>query len=246
MKRNFHLLSILGFNCAVLITWEGALQNLAPGLQNGGPSGLIYGFIFVWIGTLSVFSTLCELVSIAPTSGGQYHWVAMLAPRSCSKFLSYCTGWLTLAGCQGTSASACYLTGSMLQGLVVFMSSSYTPQKWQGTMILWLCALVAFLVNTLANSMLPKLEVAVLLLHLVGFFTVLTTLLTRGAHGDAGQIFLEFRNGGSWPTQGLSWFVGLLGCVFSFAGSPTSAAISRCLLIRLQASTAPFTLVVLH
>ncbi|KAM4066051.1 amino acid permease [Hirsutella rhossiliensis] len=199
LKRNFRFLSILGFNCAILITWEGMLQSFAPGLQNGGPAGLVYGFIFVWIGNLSVFSTLCELVSIAPTSGGQYHWVAMLAPRSCSKFLSYITGWLTL-------------------GLVVFMSTSYTPRTWQGTLILWLCILVAVLINTLVNSMLPKIEGMVLVLHIVCFFAVLITLVTLGAHGDAAHVFLEFRNTGAWPTQALSWFVGLLGYVFSFAG----------------------------
>lgn len=198
-------------------------MNFAPGLENGGPAGIIYGFIFVWIGNLSVFSTLCELVSIAPTSGGQYHWVAMLAPRSCSKFLSYITGWLTLAGWQGTSASAGFLTGTMLQGLVVFTSATYTPQKWQGTLILWLCIFVAVFINTVVSSMLPKLEGMILVLHILGFCAILITLVTFGAHNDAAHVFLEFRNEGQWPTQTLSWFVGLLGCVFSFAGKDSNS-----------------------
>ncbi|KAF4509526.1 hypothetical protein G6O67_003695 [Ophiocordyceps sinensis] len=218
LKRNFRFLSILGFNCAILITWESMLQSIAPGLQNGGPAGLVYGFLFVWIGNLSVFSTLCELVSIAPTSGGQYHWVAMLAPRSCSKFLSYMTGWLTLAGWQGTSASGSFITGTLIQGLVVFLSATYTPRPWQGTLILWLCVVVAVVINTLVNSVLPKIEGMVLVMHIAGFFVIFITLVTLGAHGDASHVFLEFRNTGAWPTQGLSWFVGLLGCVFAFAG----------------------------
>ncbi|EWZ97206.1 hypothetical protein FOWG_04400 [Fusarium oxysporum f. sp. lycopersici MN25] len=191
--------------CAVLVTWEGILMSLAPGLANGGPGGLIYGFTFVWIGNLSVFSTLCELVSIAPTSGGQYHWVAMLAPRSCSKFLSYITGWLTLAGWQGTCAASSYLTGTMLQGIIVFMVPSYTAQTWQGTLIAWLLILIAIFVNTVVSSMLPKLEGMILILHIVGFFAVLISLVTFGANGDAEHIFLEFRNTGGWSTQGLSW-----------------------------------------
>ncbi|KAJ9417949.1 amino acid permease-domain-containing protein [Fusarium oxysporum] len=191
--------------CAVLVTWEGILMSLAPGLANGGPGGLIYGFTFVWIGNLSVFSTLCELVSIAPTSGGQYHWVAMLAPRSCSKFLSYITGWLTLAGWQGTCAASSYLTGTMLQGVIVFMVPSYTAQTWQGTLIAWLLILIAIFVNTVISSMLPKLEGMILILHIVGFFAVLISLVTFGANGDAEHIFLEFRNTGGWSTQGLSW-----------------------------------------
>lgn len=35
---------------------------------------------------------LAELASMAPTSGGQYHWAAMLAPANCQKFLSFITG----------------------------------------------------------------------------------------------------------------------------------------------------------
>lgn len=217
-QRNFRFLTILGFSCAILVTWEGTLMNFAPGLANGGPGGLIYGFIFVWIGNISVFSTLCELVSIAPTSGGQYHWVAMLAPRWCSKYLSYITGWLTLAGWQGTSAAAGFLTGTMIQGLVTFMVPSYDAKTWQGTLMLWMCIFIAVIINTVVSSMLPKLEGMILILHIVGFFAILITLVTFGANGDASSVFLEFRNEGMWPTQGLSWFVGLLGCVFSFAG----------------------------
>ncbi|KAM0548062.1 hypothetical protein ACHAPJ_010120 [Fusarium lateritium] len=222
LKRNFSFLTILGFSCAILVTWEGTLMNFAPGLANGGPGGLVYGFIFVWIGNISVFSTLCELVSIAPTSGGQYHWVAMLAPRSCSKFLSYITGWLTLAGWQGTSAAAAFLTGTMIQGLVTFMVPSYNAQTWQGTLMMWMCVLIAVIINTVVSSMLPKLEGMILILHIIGFFAVLITLVTFGAHGDASDVFLQFRNEGMWPTQGLSWFVGLLGCVFSFVGVDSS------------------------
>ncbi|KAG9250109.1 amino acid/polyamine transporter I [Emericellopsis atlantica] len=218
LKRNFSFLTILGFSCAILVTWEGTLMNFAPGLANGGPGGLIYGFIFVWIGNLSVFSTLCELVSIAPTSGGQYHWVSMLAPRSCSKFLSYMTGWLTLAGWQGTSAAAGFLTGTMTQGLVTFLVPSYDAKTWQGTLMLWLCIFIAVVINTVVSSMLPKLEGMILVLHILGFFGVMITLVTFGANGDAADVFLTFRNEGMWPSQGLSWFVGLLGCVFSFVG----------------------------
>lgn len=61
------------------------------------------------MGTLSVFATMGELSSMyetftssyifpkldafrAPTAGGQYHWVSMLAPPSMQRFLSYIIG----------------------------------------------------------------------------------------------------------------------------------------------------------
>lgn len=85
-------MSILGFSCTVLVTWEGSLILFLYGFENGGPSGVIYGFLLVWLGTLSCFATLSELTSMAPTSGGQYHWVSMLAPSNVRQFASYITG----------------------------------------------------------------------------------------------------------------------------------------------------------
>ncbi|KAF5227519.1 hypothetical protein FANTH_14751 [Fusarium anthophilum] len=227
LKRNFSYLSILGFSCAVLVTWEGILMSLAPGLANGGPGGLIYGFIFVWIGNISVFSTLCELVSIAPTSGGQYHWVAMLAPRSCSKFLSYVTGWLTLSGWQGTCAASSYLTGTLLQGLIAFMIPSYTAQAYQGTLIAWMLIIIAVFINTAISSMLPKLEGMILILHIIGFFAIFISLITFGTNDDVKNIFLEFRNTGGWSNQGLSWCIGLLGSVYAFVGMQMSEEVKN-------------------
>jgi L-asparagine transporter-like permease len=98
------------------------------------------------------------------------------------------------------------------------MVPSYTAQTWQVTLIAWLLILIAIFVNTTVSSMLPKLEGMILILHIIGFFAVLISLVTFGANGDAEDIFLEFRNTGGWPTQGLSWCIGLLGSVYSFVG----------------------------
>jgi choline transport protein len=53
---------------------------------------LIYGFLLVLLGNMSVFIVIGELSSAIPTAGGQYHWVSLLAPRSSKKFFSYITG----------------------------------------------------------------------------------------------------------------------------------------------------------
>ena len=193
-------------------------MSFAPGLLNGGPAGLIWGFVIVWFCNMSVFATLSELLSMAPTSGGQYHWVAMLSPRWCSKFLSYVTGWLTIGGWQGACASVGYLTGTMIQGLAVFTHPDYEPKPYQGTLMLWVVVFLAVLCNTVLSAHLPKLEGMLLVVHILGFFAIIIPLCTFGAHGDAKEVFTTFHNGGGWSTQTLSSFVGIVGCVFSFAG----------------------------
>ena len=81
-----------GFAGGLMCTWESVLVVFLLGLQNGGPGGLIYSFIFVWIGTTSVFATIGELASMQPTAAGQYHWVNMLAGQAWRKFWSYILG----------------------------------------------------------------------------------------------------------------------------------------------------------
>lgn len=212
-------MSILGFSCTILVTWEGTGALFLAGLQNGGPAGVIYSFLIVWLGNLSLFSTLSELVSMAPTSGGQYHWVAMLAPRSCAKFLSYITGWITATGWLGTVASAGYLSASVLQTVIALTIPSYQPQPYQTLLIFWAFILFAVTINTVLSSLLPKFEGLILILHVLGFFAILIVLVTLGPQGDAKFLFTTFLNGGNWPTQGLSFFIGMMGNVFAFVGA---------------------------
>lgn len=193
-------MSILGFSCTILITWEAVTVLFAQGLNNGSTAGIIYRFLIVWIGNLSIFSTMCELVSMAPTSGGQYHWVAMMAPRSCAKFLSYLTGMLTVGGWQGSVASSALLTGNMILGLATLNNESFEPKLWQGTLLFWAIFFFAVFINTLVSSALPKFEGLILILHVLGFFAILIPLVTLGPHGDATEIFTTFVN--KWYTMG--------------------------------------------
>ncbi|KAI2631632.1 putative GABA permease [Xylaria nigripes] len=212
LKRNFCFMSILGFSCTVLITWEGSLT--------GGPSGIIYGFILVWVGTLSVFATLSELVSMAPTSGGQYHWVSMLAPSSSRKFLGFLTGWLAVTGWQALVASGAYVTGTMIQGLVLLTHPDYAGvmKSWHGTLLLWAVVLVSYGINTAVGSLLARFEGLVLVLHILGFFAVILPLALLSPHRTAKDVFDTWTNSGLWQTQSLSFSIGIIGNVFAFLG----------------------------
>ncbi|OAA72318.1 GABA permease [Cordyceps fumosorosea ARSEF 2679] len=219
LKRNFNFISILSLSVTVLITWEASLVLFSQGLENGGPGGLVYTYIIIWVGNLSTFSALCELVSMAPTSAGQYHWVHMLAPKSSRNLLSFITGWITAAGWQGSVASAAYLCGNLSQGLAVLTVPSYVPTGWQNTLLSIGIAIFCLLVALYLNFLLPKIEVCILVMHITAFVGILVTMVTMGEHGDAHSVFATFNNGGNWPTQGLSVLVGMIGNAFAFIGA---------------------------
>lgn len=57
-------MSILGFSCTLMITWEGLFTVFVYGLTDGGPAGLVYGFLFCWAGYFAVVASLAEMVSM--------------------------------------------------------------------------------------------------------------------------------------------------------------------------------------
>ena len=59
----------------LMASWEISLGASVISLFNGGTAGSIYVVLISYIGFLAVYSSMAEMASMAPTSGGQYHWV---------------------------------------------------------------------------------------------------------------------------------------------------------------------------
>ncbi|KAF1958516.1 hypothetical protein CC80DRAFT_515234 [Byssothecium circinans] len=208
LRRNFKLLSIIALTCTLMVTWEGVLTSFQAGLLNGGPAGLVYGFIFAWIGTLLQAFVMGEMASM----------VAVLAPKSCSKFLSYLTGWLSVISWQAALAGSSFLAGTMIQGLIILNHETYNHQRWQGTLLLYTILLLALFINTYLARILPQIESYVLILHIVGFFCVIIPLVYLAPHHSAREVFATFTNAGGWEDKDLSFFVGVSTAMFSFLG----------------------------
>lgn len=64
LKRRFGFLSVFGFSCCILATWETALALFTEAFTNGGPSGLAWGFPIAWLASFSVYLCLAEMASM--------------------------------------------------------------------------------------------------------------------------------------------------------------------------------------
>lgn len=62
------------------------------GLIAGGLSGLFWSLCWAYLGQFFIVLSLAEMAAMAPTAGGQYHWVSEFAPREYQKVLSYISG----------------------------------------------------------------------------------------------------------------------------------------------------------
>lgn len=132
--------------------------------------------------------------------------------------LIHFTGWLTVIGWQATFATSCYLVGTLIQGLVVLTNSKYEPKSWHASLIFWAIVVFSVAINSVGGKVLPRFEGMILILHILGFFAILIPLTYMADHGTSKEVFTQFLNMGKFPSQGLSFFVGMVGCIFAFAG----------------------------
>ncbi|KAI9700999.1 MAG: hypothetical protein M1836_001667 [Candelina mexicana] len=218
LKRNFRFLSILGFTCTLMSTWEGIIASSTFGLIDGGLAGMIWIYIGTTVGFLAVVASMADMASMAPTSGGQYHWVSEFAPQRYQKFLSYIVGWLSALGWQSGTGSSSYLAGTMIQAILVFCYPEYTPTRWQGSLFMIAMVLIATFFNTWGASQLPTLEGVILVLHIFGFFAILIPLWVLAPRNSATEVFTSFSNGGGWPSMGTAVIIGQIVPIFCFVG----------------------------
>lgn len=92
--REFRQLSIIAFASIVSASWEFSLFSLTPALLNGGLPSLLWSTIWTFICFTPILLSLAEMASMAPTAGGQYHWVSEFAPERYQRLLSYLTGYV--------------------------------------------------------------------------------------------------------------------------------------------------------
>lgn len=76
LRRNFKTLGMIAFANSVMVMWETLLVVSGLGLSVGGRAPLFWGLIYGAVAMTCIYVTIAELAAIAPTAGGQYHWVS--------------------------------------------------------------------------------------------------------------------------------------------------------------------------
>ncbi|KAL9115088.1 MAG: hypothetical protein Q9227_000882 [Pyrenula ochraceoflavens] len=115
----------------------------------------------------------------------------------------------------------------MTQALIAQNNPSYEPEGWQETLFMWAVLVAVLVMNAALSRILPAIEVCILVIHFLGYFAILIPILYLSPKGTAKSVFTSFTNQGGWPTQGLSFFVGLSGNAAAFVGTDGAVHMSE-------------------
>ncbi|KAK5064746.1 hypothetical protein LTR84_000580 [Exophiala bonariae] len=156
-------------------------------------------------------------------TGGQYHWVAVLAPVKSRAVASWFTGWISIGGQIVLTASAAFAGGLQYQALITLNHpDSYVPQRYQGMMFYWLILVYSAAINIWGVKILPHANLTAGVLHVVGFLVITSVVGARSEKHSANYVFVEISNSSGWSSDSLAWLVGLLSCVYPFLGYAAS------------------------
>ena len=81
----------VSFSLISILTGVTTVYN--TGLAYGGPISMTYGWLIAGFFTTFVASSMAEICSAYPTSGGLYFWSFRLAGNKWGPFASWITGW---------------------------------------------------------------------------------------------------------------------------------------------------------
>ncbi|CAF3121790.1 unnamed protein product [Rotaria sp. Silwood2] len=226
LPRSLSFFSVLGLSFAIMAVPSGESVTLSIGLKDGGPVTIFYGWILLTIISICIASSLAEICSAYPTSGGVYYWSAMLANKKWAPIASWTTGWVGLVGNWTVTTSICFSGGQLILSAIGLWNEAYIPNAWHVVLMYWAVLLVALLINILASKYLEFINTVCVFWTGASVLIIVVTILTMAKAGrrSAVYVFTEFDATRAGWAPGWAFFVGLLQSAYTLTGYGMVAA----------------------
>ncbi|RDL32687.1 Uncharacterized protein BP5553_09143 [Venustampulla echinocandica] len=180
---------------------------LVTEISAGGPGAVIYGFIHVWILQSFLGVSLAKFVSSYPTEGAMYHWIAAIAPRRMTGYLSFVKGWCTVFGWIFTAASTNLIYS---QNFIPLITTFVVYQ----VLNLATASIVMF-----GNKAIPGLNrFSLFYLQIAWFVIMITVAATAPSHKDTEFVFRTWINKTGWESNVICFITGLVNPLYSLGG----------------------------
>ncbi|KAI9706424.1 MAG: hypothetical protein M1836_003429 [Candelina mexicana] len=214
LKRSFGLLGMIGFSFNIVTCWTALGSVLIVGVNSGGPPVMIWSWLGICVVTLAVAYSLAEICSAYPTAGGQYSWVAILAPPKIARGLSWVTGWFMITGVLAMGATSNFIGANFVLGQANLANPNYTIERWHTVLVAYLIALLATVVNIYGPQLLDKLSRGMLIWNISSFVIIIVVLLATNDHKQTARfVFRDFQNFSGFGTAYCA-ILGLLQSAF--------------------------------
>ncbi|KAJ4174160.1 hypothetical protein NW754_004575, partial [Fusarium falciforme] len=223
LERNFNTWSLLFMSFCTSVTWEAISSASAQALTSGGSSSFVWGFVASAVGTMLIAMCLAEYSGMIPTAGGQYHYVAKLAPPKYRRIFAWFAGWITMLGWVTCSLAGIFATAMQIQAWAILFSDIYVYERWHTSLLVVGLTTVFTLFAIFEIKRLHRVIFIAMFAHTVGYFATSIYLLVHVTPKNSAEyVFKDFTNLSGWESDGIAWSIGLLTSAVSFVGWDSS------------------------
>lgn len=175
---------------------------------------MVWSWIAVCLVTLAVAYSFAEMCSAYPVAGGQYSWVAVLAPPKYARGLSWVTGWFMITGIVSMGSVNNFIGANFLLGMANLGHPSFVIQGWHTVLVTYLITVLAASFNIFFPHLLNRLSKGILVWNIASFVVVIATILATNDHKQSASfVFQDFQNQTGFNAA-MGTIVGLLQSFF--------------------------------
>lgn len=219
MKRSFSPFAALGLGFSITNSWVGYLSCFGQNLAYAGPNSVVFGLlvaaILQWIITLG----LSEIASCFPSSGGQYHFVFILAPKEYRKFFAFIVGWMNILGWSVALCSAVSVVVASISGLIALWNDDFQATQWEIYLIYLAVAVLSVSPLFLGPRLIPSIVQISLAFSVTGLIVIFGAVLALRQQTQSLSYILTPRLGGSGWNLGPAWLLGITNSMYAFSGT---------------------------
>ena len=200
------------------------VANIGVIFYNGGPRALVWGFFIVIPGTLCQVASISEMASVQPIAGAQYVWTHYYAPERYRRSITWFQGWITWSSWIAITAGTANVVGNIITTLVAVQYPNYVSKDWHILLIMYGFLIVLGLMNQFLFWIIPWVEMAAGILHVVLFIVFATVLPVMGQKHSSDFVFFTKANASGWESDFVSFNLGITLITWGFVGKATSSA----------------------
>ncbi|ODQ82384.1 hypothetical protein BABINDRAFT_158990 [Babjeviella inositovora NRRL Y-12698] len=221
LNRKLTVTSIIGLSFALMDVPFGVSSTIHISVINGGSVTMLYGWVVVSVFSLFVCLSLAEISSKFPTSGGIYHFSALLASPRYSLAASWFSGWFLLLGMWTLTVSYIFCGAQFVLSILGMGSEVYHKKNPLITLLVYyVVVIVCGIVNLKLSRKLDFISKACIhwTIYTVLIIDVLLLVFST-SFNDLMHILTNFDNslsGGYHPV--LSFLIGLQPASFTLQG----------------------------
>ncbi|KAE8147897.1 amino acid transporter [Aspergillus avenaceus] len=218
LERSFSWVGAIGLAYSIVNSWLSYAACFGMALAYGGGQTAIFGLMvaaaFQWI----VLLGLAELCSALPSSGGQYHFTYIVAPKFSKNFAAHTVGIINVVAWWITTASGTIYTAVSAFGIAKLWHPEFEGAQWQ----VYLCYVLVIIVTLIPIFVIPqkhidRLTKTAMYLSILGFFLVIIVCLAMGRNRYQSSNLVEYRGTSGWG-PGPAWIMSIGLGEYCFAG----------------------------